>query len=144
MEPEIIKEYTNGELTIVWKPAGCIHSRNCWNAVTGMPHVFNPRERPWIKMGTESSQRIAEQVSKCPSGALSFYYNKDKPAVETAKPVRVQALPGGPLLVHGELDVELPDGTSLRKSNVTAFCRCGFSANKPYCDGSHNVKGFQG
>jgi len=42
--------------------------------------VFNPMERPWIKMENAPSERIVEQVKKCPSGALSFYYNNEPEA----------------------------------------------------------------
>ena len=77
MSNEIIKKYTNGELTIVWKPNVCTHSKICWKRATGLPEVFNPMERPWIKMENSSSERIAEQIKKCPSGALSFYYNNE-------------------------------------------------------------------
>ena len=61
--------YTNGEVTIVWKPALCIHSRNCWK---GLPDVFKPGERPWIRPEGTDSDRIAAQVGLCPSGALSM------------------------------------------------------------------------
>jgi uncharacterized Fe-S cluster protein YjdI len=77
MNKEITKKYTNGELTIVWKPNVCIHSKICWKQATGLPEVFNPMERPWIKMENAGSERIAEQIKKCPSGALSFYYNDE-------------------------------------------------------------------
>ncbi|MCH8494616.1 MAG: (4Fe-4S)-binding protein, partial [Balneolales bacterium] len=39
------KEYTNGEITIVWQSGKCIHSGNC---VKGSPEVFQPKDRPWI------------------------------------------------------------------------------------------------
>lgn len=81
MEKNITKKYTNGEVTIVWKPATCIHSRICWSAATGLPSVFNPSERPWIKMEGGSTEQIVEQVKKCPSGALSFYYNNEVPEI---------------------------------------------------------------
>ena len=79
---DITKKYTNGEVTIVWKPATCIHSTICWKRATGLPEVFNPMERPWIKPEGACTERIVEQVKKCPSGALSYYFNIEE-KVET-------------------------------------------------------------
>jgi uncharacterized Fe-S cluster protein YjdI len=39
--------------------------------------VFNPKERPWIKIEGASTERIIEQVRQCPSGALSYYFNNE-------------------------------------------------------------------
>jgi CDGSH-type Zn-finger protein len=36
------------------------------------------------------------------------------------------------------------EGNETHKNKVTAFCRCGQSSNKPYCDGSHIKAGFEG
>jgi CDGSH-type Zn-finger protein len=55
----------------------------------------------------------------------------------------VEPLSNGPLLVHGTLKVTLKDGTTEVKTRTTAFCRCGASGNKPYCDGSHAKIGFK-
>jgi uncharacterized Fe-S cluster protein YjdI len=74
----ITKKYTNGEITVVWKPGLCQHSTICWKEATGLPTVFNPKLHPWVNMDGANSERIVEQVKKCPSGALSFYYNKAK------------------------------------------------------------------
>src|SRR5688572_25156865 len=68
-------KYSNGEVTVAWKPDLCIHSKNCWK---GLIQVFNPAERPWIKMDGASSERIIEQVKKCPSGALSYFMNSEE------------------------------------------------------------------
>ena len=70
-----VKEYTNGEVTVVWKPDLCIHSENCFK---GLPSVFNPNQRPWVTIEGASTGQIIEQVKKCPSGALSYYLNKQK------------------------------------------------------------------
>ena len=76
MTPDnLVKKYSNGEITVVWKPSLCTHSTICWKAATGLPQVFNPMVKPWIKMEGANSDRIMEQVKKCPSGALSFYNN---------------------------------------------------------------------
>jgi uncharacterized Fe-S cluster protein YjdI len=61
--------YTNGEVTIVWKPALCQHSTLCWK---GLPGVFKPGQRPWVHPHGASTQEIIDQVHRCPSGALSL------------------------------------------------------------------------
>ena len=63
------KEYTNGEITIIWDASKCIHSGIC---VKTLPKVYNPKERPWIKMENATSKELTEQVSMCPSGALTI------------------------------------------------------------------------
>ena len=68
----ITKKYSNGEVTIVWKPNICIHSGMCFK---GLPQVFDPRRRPWITADMATTKEIIDQVKKCPSGALSFYMN---------------------------------------------------------------------
>lgn len=69
MEKEIVKEYSNGELTVLWKPAKCIHAAEC---VKSLPEVYNPAEKPWIKAENASTQALKDQIAKCPSGALSY------------------------------------------------------------------------
>ncbi|HEX9979911.1 MAG TPA: (4Fe-4S)-binding protein [Flavobacterium sp.] len=66
------KEYTNGEMTIVWKPELCTHSAFCAH---GLPLVFQPKVKPWIKADAATTAEMIAQVGKCPSSALSFYMN---------------------------------------------------------------------
>jgi uncharacterized Fe-S cluster protein YjdI len=61
--------YSNGELTIAWKPELCTHSGICAKGLAG---VFSPKRRPWIDMAQSDTQTMMEQVKRCPSGALSF------------------------------------------------------------------------
>ena len=68
------KAYTNGEITVLWKPGVCIHSAKC---VQGLGEVFNVSARPWINMGGSTTQRIIQQVEQCPSGALSYARNSE-------------------------------------------------------------------
>ncbi|MBL4664127.1 MAG: (4Fe-4S)-binding protein [Flavobacteriaceae bacterium] len=69
---EIKKEYSNGEVTVVWQSKLCTHSAKC---AYGLPSVFKPREKPWIQMGGEVSEDIMRVVRQCPSGAISYYEN---------------------------------------------------------------------
>ena len=135
-EKETIKEYTNGEITVVWKPSTCIHSTKCWK---GLIDVFNPQKRPWINMEGAPTDKIKNQVEKCPSGALSYYMNQsasplEKPEVEA---IKVKITGGGPILVRGEVKIIHKDGREELRKNV-ALCRCGQSASKPFCDGAHH------
>lgn len=70
---DIKKEYTNGEITVVWQSVKCTHSGNC---VRNNPEVFQPKNNPWVKMENSTSEKIIETVNKCPSGALTYYKNK--------------------------------------------------------------------
>lgn len=142
-------KYSNGEVTVVWKPNTCIHSTLCWK---GLIDVFNPREKPWIKMEGATTDRIIEQVRLCPSGALSYFLNKeaaaeqpaDKVVAEAANMVKVEVTRNGPYLIKTECLIIHADGKEETKTGTVALCRCGASGNKPYCDGQHRVIGFEG
>lgn len=71
---DIIKKYSNGEVTIVWKPNICIHSAICFN---GLPEVFDPRKRPWIEPEGSTTEKIIAQVKKFPSETLTYFMNND-------------------------------------------------------------------
>ncbi|MCJ8289665.1 MAG: (4Fe-4S)-binding protein [Crocinitomicaceae bacterium] len=137
---EIKKEYTNGELTVVWKPTKCIHAKEC---VKALPQVYDPVGKPWIKAENATTEELKSQIKKCPSGALSYYMNDESDQEELTFETKVEVLPNGPLLVYGTLRVKDKDGNLETKNKTTAFCRCGASNNKPYCDGSHIQADFK-
>lgn len=149
--PKETMKYSNDEITVLWKPKSCIHSTLCWK---GLIEVFNPKARPWIKMDGASTQQIMEQVSKCPSGALSYSLltattnaSAEEPVKETGeavKPVTVEVSQNGPYLIKSECLIVHSDGREETKTGTVALCRCGGSNNKPYCDGQHKKTGFEG
>ncbi len=58
--------------------------------------------------------------------------------------VTIQALKNGPLLVKGTIQLADTEGKPISvKPEGVALCRCGHSANKPLCDGSHKKVNFQ-
>lgn len=128
------KEYTNGEVTIVWEADKCIHSGIC---VKGLPNVFRPKVRPWINIKAADTEALVNQVKHCPTGALSFYMNGEEDKTAQTLDTKVEVLENGPLLVYGTLKVIHKDGKEEMKNKTTAFCRCGASSNKPFCDGAH-------
>jgi CDGSH-type Zn-finger protein len=57
----------------------------------------------------------------------------------------IKVAKNGSLTVKGPLRLEGADGearTDVPEEKAVALCRCGLSAVKPFCDGSHNAEGF--
>ncbi len=67
--------YSNGEITVVWEPELCSHTAICF---TELPEVFKPEEQKWIDMKGASTEKIMKQCDRCPTGALTYFVNKDK------------------------------------------------------------------
>lgn len=135
-----IKKYSNGELTIVWQAEKCVHAAIC---VGELPRVYRPGERPWLRIEQATTEELQAQIKKCPSGALSYYMNDEANPEAATLETKVEVLPNGPLLIYGTLKVKDKSGHLEEKNKTTAFCRCGASAKKPYCDGSHIKAGFR-
>ena len=66
-------EFTNGEITVTFSPKRCIHSETC---AQGLSEVFRTTVLPWIDLDGADTKKVIQQVKKCPSGALTFCYNK--------------------------------------------------------------------
>jgi len=76
MTKDVIKRYTNGEVTVIWQPSLCVHSAICFR---GLPAVFDPRRPPWVVLDGHATDAIVRQVEECPSGALSYERVAPKP-----------------------------------------------------------------
>ena len=159
MEDPRNRQYTNGEITVFWKPAKCIHATTCFRELI---EVFNPGRRPWVNMHGAPTRKIIEVVKKCPTQALEWKYNKDMDQgelqknqsqveevtpetlqkEETQKPVQINLMKDGPIVVEGDFKVIGPTGNTLRSMLMTSFCRCGGSRSMPFCDGTHRKIGF--
>ena len=138
MTDAVEKKYPVAEgLTVVWRPERCMHARHCWKE---LPAVFDPQKRPWVDVKGANPDAIAAQVRRCPSGALSLEGDAEP---TPAEPLTVEVSADGPLLINGPVRVKGADG-QVRALNKTALCRCGGSANKPFCDGAHRRNGFKG
>ena len=150
------RSYTNGEITVHWKPSTCIHATTCYRE---LGRVFNPRQRPWVNMEGSTTERIIEIVKKCPTDALTYDWNddskkSDKPLQGTAealdesrqqmvgKPVEIRIMKNGPYVVEGDFRVTGSDGEEKKPMRMTSFCRCGVSESMPFCDGTHRIDNF--
>lgn len=73
-----------------------------------------------------------------------------EPLTKSSKPlprrngqVNIEPAEDGPLLVAGSIEVVTGTGRTVDRCTKAAFCRCGASKNKPFCDGSHKAVGFR-
>ena len=137
---EIVKRYEKDGFTIVWKPAKCIHSEIC---VKTLPKVYRPDEKPWIQPDKASVEELKAQIDKCPSAALTYEYKGAKTEEAPTGSMEMQVIKGGPLMVKGNIVLDGADGTIQTLDGNSAFCRCGASTKKPFCDGSHRTVTFE-
>ena len=131
--------------------------------IRNLRSVFDPMRRPWIDPKGALSENIKHTIEKCPTGALTFAWNdQERNRIETSPkfhqsdngrqevpvaldPARSKAeicfTPDGPMMMRGEFSVTAEGfGDFLeqaRDASTLAFCRCGRSRGKPFCDGLH-------
>jgi CDGSH-type Zn-finger protein len=113
----------------------CTHARFCDHA-GGIWELMK-------QSGDARARQIAiEEARDCPSGRL-VVWDKDGKGIE---PELVPSLVlvedpfegvSGPIWVRGGIPIEAADGTIYEVRNRVTLCRCGKSANKPFCDGRH-------
>ena len=135
------REYVGDAIAIGWESKLCIHAGEC---VRGMPEVFDAEARPWISVANAAGRAdaLAAVIRRCPTGALHYRRldGADAEAADASVSVAVQS--DGPLYVRGDLRISDGNGATIREDVRTALCRCGDSANKPFCDNSHIAAGF--
>ena len=137
---ESVKRYEKDGITIVWKPAKCIHSEIC---VKTLPTVYRPGEKPWIQPESAEISDLRAQIDRCPSGALTYEDSTSNTKLNSKTMTEIQVVKGGPLIVKSDCKLEGTDGNVESREGNTAFCRCGASSNKPFCDGSHRKVDFE-
>ena len=125
------------DVTITFEAARCVHSRNC---VLNHPEVFVPNvQGEWIFPDAASGETVMGIGFACPSGAIRVARNAGGAGSEVPPVVNtVRVRENGPLAFEAPMMVAGVAGVSVRAT----LCRCGASANKPYCDGSHVAAGF--
>jgi len=90
----------------------------------------------------DARQKAVEEAGDCPSGRL-VAWDKEGKAIEPDFEPSIglvedtQAGEIGPIWVRGGIPVESGEGQTYEVRNRVTLCRCGKSANKPFCDGNH-------
>lgn len=134
------RAYRGKDIEVTFDLKRCIHAAEC---VKGLPGVFDVDKKPWIQPDEASADEVAEVVGRCPTGALKFK-RLDGGSEEGAPKENVfQLIENGPLYVRGAIEVKrFQSEDTLLQDQRVAFCRCGASKNKPFCDNAHKDANF--
>ena len=132
--------YGNDAIEVHWEPTLCIHTESC---VRTLGRVFDPQARPWVDVDAADPDAIAAAVLTCPTGALHFRRTDGGAHEEPPEETTIDTRPNGPLFVRGRVKLVDGDGRTIREDTRMALCRCGGSANKPFCDASHRRIGVR-
>ena len=134
-----LKVYDGAKASVSWSKKLCIHIGECGRAEGDL---FVGGRDPWCQPDITTVDDVVNVTERCPTGALSFE-RKDGGAEEVAASENsVVVAYNGPLYVKGDLAVDgqaEEPGVKFR----AALCRCGKSANKPFCDNSHLDANFR-
>lgn len=137
--PRRLQVYEAESVTVTFDSGLCIHSEEC---IRGLPAVFDPGRRRWIRPELAPVEEVRRAVARCPSGALRIREpGGAPPAPDGETTIRVQV--DGPLLLRGRLRIETETGELIAAAEAASLCRCGATANPPFCDGSHERIAFE-
>jgi CDGSH-type Zn-finger protein len=136
--PDGVVDYCGASVVVHFNRLQCSASERCAKA---LPQVFCEGRKPWIQPDQADAQAIIDVVRRCPSGALRYTW-QEQSGPNDANPPSIRIARHGPYEVQGfDLDVDTwCEGASRERFTL---CRCGGSKNKPFCDGTHRVIGFQ-
>ena len=139
MSKKKVYNFPGKEIDVSWDQRLCIHVGECVHA---KGDLFVIGRDPWCQPDLVSTEIVRQVVERCPSGALTC--GTESGVAETPDSENsVSVTCNGPLAVRGDLHIEGgPDdmpGVGFRAT----LCRCGESANKPFCDNSHKSAGFE-
>lgn len=131
--------YRGQTVTVLDTRSACARAGFC---VEFAPRVFSRSRDPWVDADASPPAHVARTIEMCPSGALGLEIERRRARFNSQVRPQLQVLRDGPYCVIGAAELDC----ALQPVDPTRFtlCRCGASANKPYCDGSHLRIGFKG
>ena len=131
------KEFKGDKIVVKDDHSLCVHAGYCGTRFTNVWKMLEDSG------DLEVRAKIVAMVEMCPSGTLTYALDDSSDVVELDLPKEVGVVADGPLWVSGGITIERRDGKSLEVRNRMTLCRCGHSANKPFCDGAHKESGFK-
>ena len=130
--------YQGADVTVHFSKLLCSHAGECGKRAR---HIFNVKEKPWVKPDAGTLDEIKEVVANCPSGALRYELNDQIEAITNDK-VEIAVEPNGPFWLRN-VETNSDYWAQGQSEKKYVLCRCGLSKNKPFCDGTHYDEGWK-
>jgi CDGSH-type Zn-finger protein len=113
----------------------------------------DPNGKVWTQISRTDDPEVRatflRQVNDCPSGRLIAWDKATRKPLERELPVAIGLIEdpeegcSGPIWLRGGIALIGADGFEYERRNQVTLCRCGQSANKPFCDGAHAAIKFR-
>ncbi|MDR0959658.1 MAG: (4Fe-4S)-binding protein [Propionibacteriaceae bacterium] len=126
------RTYHGTDINVTFDLDRCLHAAEC---VRGLPEVFDTHRKPWVLPDAAPAETVAEIVRRCPTGALEYGPGTELEgaAAERAdQPTTIVSKAGEPMWVRGE--IALTSDKGVEHVTRASLCRCGQTANAPFCD----------
>lgn len=134
------ESYSGQGITVYDDRTRCAHFGQCTDRLAA---VFRADAEPFVDASGAPAKQVADVVAGCPSGALAYAVDPDPTPVEAREPASITPLVDGPYRLRGDVQVVDAQGRPYERRARQTLCRCGQSATKPFCDGSHWYAGFR-
>jgi CDGSH-type Zn-finger protein len=120
----------------------CIHAAFCIGRTQSIAEMLADTE------DSDFRSNIMGRIDHCPSGSYSYALERGGETIEADLPKAISVLEeendlASALWVTGGVPVQRADGEPLETRNRMTLCRCGHSAGKPLCDGTHRKIDFR-
>ncbi|MFT5194026.1 MAG: CDGSH-type Zn-finger protein/uncharacterized Fe-S cluster protein YjdI [Cellvibrionaceae bacterium] len=132
------KTYRGKEIDVTFDLRRCIHVAECGKR---LKVVFDTSKRPWAQPDNAAADSVAQAIENCPSGALK-YIRHDETTEQLPETNTIVIIESGEYRIHGDVELADMQGNLIAEEARMTLCRCGESANKPFCDNSHKKARF--
>lgn len=141
------KEVHEGSTKIIIKRdySICAESGYCGHRLANIKKLAKETDESIVR------SQVMAMIERCPSGSYAYSLDEESDNIEPDMPKQVAVCTEmtdegpilGPLWVTGNVEIERADGEYMETRNRVTLCRCGFSNNKPLCDGAHRKIGVK-
>ncbi len=133
------KLYQGKDIDVSFELKRCIHAAECGHR---LQVVFDVAKRPWVQQDNATADEVQDTIEHCPSGALKFIRHDGGEQEQVPAENVIVITESGEYRVHADAALVTMNDEEIAEEYRMTLCRCGESANKPFCDNTHRKARF--